>query len=618
MNFSNYFVYDFSKQTTRGGDILHKAIMDPEAAKASPTETVKEEGVGFDYATQWSYGFEELGAIIIPNFTGGSSGGALSESSKTYQALVNKGVQPMQAAQFIRGVPLYWGTEPFVQGPMYFGIICVLLFVFGCFAYKDKLKYWIIAAIVLCFLIAFGKNLAFFYKLLYNIIPGFNKFRAPTMILVIAQALMALLGVLGLNAFFSKDFSVADRIGVLKKTAISVLSVLVLVLVIGTSMFSFKSAGDNNSDEQFKTQLKQSVGDEAFANEIYSAVVKDRKAIMQKDTIRSIIYVLLVLALLFIYTKGYLKQRNIIIASIALLLLIDNWSFDKRYLNDNDFSDPILEAQNNFPLTDADKFILENNKDGARMIDLTGNVFNSASPAYYHRTIGGYNPAKLRRYQDIIEYGISYDLGENAKAGLTKANYINILNNKYLKQGVDANSVIVNNSALGNAWMVNHINWVKTPEEEILGVRDINPATTAVIMDEFKNNLNNFTPNTDSVYNENRYVRLVDSKDPMSIKYQFKSDKPELVIFSEVIYNPNRDWISYIDGKQVDHIRADYILRAMPIPAGSHEISFEFKPKLYATTNTIINIGHILFYIVIGIALFLFFRKKKKKEVINE
>jgi hypothetical protein len=283
----------------------------------------------------------------------------------------------------------------------------------------------------------------------------------------------------------------------------------------------------------------------------------------------------------------------------------------KRYLNDSQFEDKATVELNAFPQTAADAAILASNNDGARMVDFTGDVFNSASPVYFHRTIGGYNPAKLRRYQDIIEYGLSYDFQLAGKEGFIHTNYVNMLNTKYIKQSQEANGVIQNAFALGNVWLVNDVQMVTTPEDEILKVREINPAHTAVVHKEFEAYMKGFAPNTDTVKSDARFVKSVDTKDPMKLEYNFKSSKEELVVFSEVIYRPNQDWISYIDGKKTDHIRVNYILRGMKVPAGEHKITFEFKPKLYAMTNNILLLGNLLFYMFIAMLLYLYYRNRR-------
>ncbi len=622
MNFNNFFVNDFSKETTRGGDILNAAKMNPtKDAAGKQVVAENEKGVGFDYATQWSFGYEELGSLLVPNFVGGSSGASLDDESNVYSTLVNKNVPPQQAGQFVQRMPLYWGSEPFVQGPIYLGAIVIFLFIFGLFAYKGNLKWWIVAGVVFSILIALGKNFEVFYRLLYNIVPMFNKFRAPTMILALTEILMVTLGVLGLKDFFDDAVSTKeDRLKSLKFSAGITGGLLIFFILLG-SVFSFQAKAENggkSSDEQFKEQLTQMTGDTGFANEIYGALKKDRASLMRSDAIRSFIFVALAALLLLAFATAKFRQSSIIVTALSLLILIDFWMVSKRYLNENDFEDKTTVEANAFPQTPADAAILAQNKEGARMADFSGDIFNSASPVYFHRTVGGYNPAKLRRYQDVIEHGLSYDFQLINKIGFAKANFLNMLNTKYIKQSAEANGVIQNPYALGNAWFVNTIEKVNSPEDEILKVRDINPAQTAIVNSEFDAYLKDVTPNVDSsAQNTTRFITSVDTKNPMKLEYNFKSSNNEFVVFSEVIYRPNQDWISYIDGKPADHIRVNYILRGMKVGAGEHKITFEFKPKLYSLTNTILLLGNALFYLVIGALVFLFFRDRKEKIIIE-
>jgi hypothetical protein len=614
MNFDNYFVNDFSKDSTRGGDILHAAKMNPETATKTTGEAKKEQGVGFDYATNWSFGFEELGSLLVPNFCGGSSVAGLDENSNVYKTLTAKGVSPQQAEQFVQRMPLYWGSEPFVQGPAYLGAIVIFLFFFGLFAYKGNLKGWLIGCIVFTVLIALGKNFEVFYRLLYNIVPGFNKFRAPTMILALTQILMVILGVLGLKDFF--DDKISDKIDRLKTLKLSggIVGGILVLFIVMSSVLSFQSKADSNgksTDESFKEQLTQMTGDATFSNNIYSSLLQDRASAMRSDAMRSLLLVALAAGLLFAFATNKVKYPSYITLALSLIILIDFWMIDKRYLNDTDFEDSASLVSNSFPETPADAAILADNKDGARMADFTGDIFNSASPAYYHRTIGGYSPAKLRRYQDVIEYGLSHDFQLLNKGGFANANYVNMLNTTYIKQSPEANGVIHNPYALGNAWFVNNIEQVSTPEEEILKVRDINPARTAVVNKEFSKYLKEATPNPDTTAQSDiRYIRKIDTKNPEKLEYAFKSPSNEFVVFSEIIYRPNEDWISYIDGKPADHIRVNYILRGMKVDAGEYKITFVFKPKLFAMTSNVMLLGNGIFYAVIALLIFLSFRKK--------
>ena len=620
MNFQNFFVNDFSKETTRGGDILNTALMNPGDAKpeAKPVDN-KEKGVGFDYATQWSLGFEELGSLIVPNYTGAINITSLDTLQNFVAAIQSNQVNINPALQS-NSFSLYWGSEPFVQGPIYLGIIVFFLFVFGMFAYKGKLKWWILGSIIFATLMAFGKNFATFYKLLYNVVPMFNKFRAPTMVMALVQILMVIIGILGLKEFLGESTSKEDRIKSLKFSGIITAALVAFILLFG-GFSSFKSKNIQNGiskDDIFREEIAKA-NNPTVANTVMQALAKDREAFSRNDAIRSFILVLLAISLLVLFALDKLKQSSVIIVGLCLLIIYDFWGINKRYLNNGNFEDKTTVQSNAFPETPADAAILAENKDGARMFDFTTiqSRWNSASSAYFHRTIDGYSPAKLQRYQDIISYGLEYDLMNFvAKGQLEKANFWNMLNTKYIKQSEEANGVNLNPYALGNAWFVNNTQIANTNEEEILKVREINPAQTAIVNKEFESYLKDITPNTDSAQQSTtRFITKIDTKNPMKLDYNFKSDKDEFVVFSEVIYRPNQDWLSFVDGKPTDHIRVNYILRGMKVKAGEHKITFEFKPKMYALTNNVLLAGNLLFYIFIGGLLFWFFKNKKSENV---
>lgn len=365
------------------------------------------------------------------------------------------------------------------------------------------------------------------------------------MILALTEVLMVVLGVLGLKDFFDDTISTKeDRIKTLKLSA-AITGGLLVFFIVMSAVFSFQSKAvqdGKSTDDQFKAQLTQMTGDQNFSNAIYTSLKDDRASAMRSDAIRSLFFVALAVIVLASFATQKFRQPSSIVAVLTLLILLDFWMIDKRYLNSNDFEDTASLEMSAFPETPADAAILADNKTGARMVDFTGDVFNSASPAYYHRTIGGYSPAKLRRYQDVIEYGLSYDFQLLNKGGFAKTNFLNMLNTKYLKQTPEANGVIHNPNALGNAWFVNNLEIVNTPEEEILKVRNSNPAQTAIVNNEFAKYINGFTPNIDSsAQNDTRFIREIDTKNPMKLEYTFKSPKDEFVVFSEVIYRPNED-----------------------------------------------------------------------------
>lgn len=602
--------YDYSAESTRGKRILPELQDEGAATRAQQTG---ETGVGIAYATNWSQGIGECMTFIIPNFYGGASSGSLDANSHTYKALTSRGVQPTAAERFITGLPLYWGDQPFVAGPIYFGAVVILLFVLGLFLVQGKHKWWMLGAVILTIMISFGKNALWLYQFLYDNLPFFNKFRSPTMILALTQMLMAGLGVMGLAVMLKKE---TDRIAIqraLKFGGGAVLAVCLLMATLGPALISFTNEHKSTPTEQsvdarFLQQLKESVGDDNFATDLFAAMKKDRAALMSKDAYRSAIFIALAIALLFLASMGKISFPLAVIA-VGFVGMADLWGINKRYLSETNFEDKTLHTANLYRPTQADQVILQNGSD-ARMLDVTVNLFNDAGPSYFHQNIGGYNPAKLRRYQDLIERGISRDLGALNISGFENTPVLNMLNMRFIKTGQEAQQVIRNPNAFGNVWLVDSVLLVDTDMEEMEALHSTDLRATAVVHREFEDMLKDASLDEategDTIYLSSFY--------PDKMEYKAKLSSPRIAVFSEVIYKPNIDWTSSLDGKDHPHFRANYILRAMLIPEGEHTISFHFKPRAYSRFVPVSATASGIVVLLIGIGIFRMYRSSRSKE----
>lgn len=574
--------YDYSKHTIRGGGSELKE-------KAQQT---KSGGLDKDYAFSWSQGITESLSFIVPYFSGGASGEPLDEDSETYKTLTGRGVSPNQALNIIQRVPTYWGNQPFTAGPIYFGAALLFLFLFGFLISKNNLKWAMLACILLAMFLAWGKNFSLLSYFFFDYVPLYNKFRTPAMFVSIIMMFIPIVAVMGLNELLQEKVNKAEALKYLKISA-GVTAGLCVLLWLGSSLFSYKPDPSlNQTDTQYFENFKNATNDEAFATAMVDALRADREDIMKADALRSLMFIVLSALLVYLLVQEKIKFE-IAFAALAILVLIDLWAVDKRYLNETNFVDA-TEYDKYFRPRQVDLQILKDTDLHFRVHDITTDPFNSASASYHLKTIGGYHAAKLQRYQDLIEKHI-----RNGNMSV-----LNMLNAKYfiVKGNDGAPTAQTNPGALGNVWAVNAIQWVKDADEEIAALEDFNPDSLVVIDERYKSNFKS----SDNKYDGNAIVKLK-SYHPDKMVYTFEASTPQLVVFSEVFYNGNKDWISYIDGKKADHIRANYLLRAMEVPAGKHEIIFEFKPVAYYTGEKISLAGNILFVLLVGV---FFYRSK--------
>lgn len=566
-------VNEYSQYSIRG-----KAELKPQ------DPAVASEGLDKDYAFDWSYAPVETMTLLIPRFYGGSSNENLGKSSETYKTLTDKGVPANSAKEFTQSLPTYWGDLPFTSGPLYVGAIIIFLFVLGMLVAEDKLKYWLLAATVISLFLTWGKNFETFNYFLFDHLPLFNKFRAVMMAIVIAQLCMPILAMLALERVLQSD----EKNEMLKKKiyyAFGITGGLCLVIALSAGMFDFNAAGDVKMLENFKNMT----GDAGFAQQIMDSIISDREGLMRSDAFRSFILITLVAGAIFLYISGKLKQQIVVIVAASLIFL-DLWLLDKNYLNNANFQ---RKGGNTFfSPSPADEYILKDTAKSYRVFNLSGNPFTENRTSYFHKSIGGNNPAKLRRYQDLIERHLSKN---NEKV-------LNMLNAKYAIISPEQPPQLIP-GALGNAWFVQEIKKVNSPDEEIAALDKFEPAYTAVVdVNKFKVGKEKFDTSAAS-------IELKEYK-PNYLKYTSNSTSEKLAVFSEIYYPLG--WTATIDGKVADLIRVNYVLRAMYIPAGTHTIEMKFDLPSYHTGERISLIcSFLLIGGLIGVVLLEVVKKKK-------
>ena len=577
--------YEYSKASIRG-----KYLLKPLDTK----EVKREEGLDKNYAFDYSHEKFETFTLLVPNFYGGGSSTALDKNSATYKAMVEKGVPQESINQFIANVPIYFGGLNFTAGPVYAGAIICFLFVLGLLIVDNRWKWWLLGGTVLSFMLSWGSYFPSFNYFMFDHFPLYNKFRAVTMAMVIAQMTMPLLAMLALDKVLKSNLSEIE-----KPLKIS------LGIVVGTLVLIMLMASSGSLEGKSDAQLREAAGGEWLLD----AVKEDRISLVRADAFRSMMFILGAAVCIYLVLINKLKA-NIAIAIVALLTLIDLWSVDKRYLNKNNFAKHVME--NFYTPSEADVTIMEDKSLDYRVFNLN-NPFNDARTSYFHKSIGGYCAAKMRRYQDVIERALTPEMESlitsfNNKTFnpqlLASLPVLNMLNTKYLKLGESKDAVLLNPYALGNAWFVTDLKAVNGADQEIASLTSINPKLTAIAdLEEFV-----FTP---SQYDTTGARVSLDSYEPNHLTYTTSNNQIGFIVFSEVYYD--KGWQAYMDGKKIDHIRVNYILRGIHLPKGKHKIEFKFHPKTYYVGNTIGLYASIGLLIMVAGIIGVQFKRKLSK-----
>lgn len=588
--------YEYAKESMRGG-------------KSELTSDIKgnktKGGLDKDYAFQYSLGIGETFTFIVPGLYGGSNGGdEYNTNSKFVQKFSELGVPEDQAVQY-EDAYSYWGNQQGTSGPVYLGAIICLLFIFGIIYLKSWHKWWLIAASILGVLLAWGSNFQTFNYFLFDYLPFYSKFRAPTMALVIPQLCFPLMAVLALTQFISADIDVAEAWKKLKTT--SIITGIILVLLAGFYMTaSFTGPNDKAIRDQFKSMMHVRPGQQAppqleqqaeqTSRRLIDAIQSDRKSLMGSDLLRSFILVALAVVLMGLYLRKKISA-TILVAALIVLSAYDLLGVALRYLNAQKFVEP-EDFESVFTPTQAD-IQISKDPDHAnfRVFNETVDSYNDATTSYHHNSVGGYHPAKLDLYNDIITRQLSKGNME----------VFDMLNTKYFivpNPQTGKPMAQLNPGAFGNCWLVKGIKFVDNADQEMAALDNTDLKDTAVVENKYKTLIKGTF-----AFDSTASIKLQQNLNDL-IDYKFSAPTPQFAVFSEVYYP--KGWDAYIDGTKADYVRADYVLRGMYIPAGNHTIEFRFEPKSFTTGRIISIVANILVALLI-IATIVYYATKKKK-----
>lgn len=589
----------YTKETIRGKSELTAKITNPDGK--SPSSESKG-GLDKDYAFLYSYGKAETFTLLVPNVYGGGSAGGLTTDSEFYKAMTNRGVDPGAAKQMAElGAPTYWGDQPILGGPAYAGAALLFLFVLGMFVIRGPIRWWLLSAAVLMIMLAWGKNLMAFNELLFDYLPYLNKFRAMTMALCLAQLFLAAGAALGVQTIVNEKPTLAQLRQPLFISLALTAGVALVIAVAGGALFSFQKPNDID-------MLSRYFGE--AAKEFQTALIADRQSLMRADAFRSVILILLAAAALWLFLTN--KIKTVVFYPVLLAIVVfDLFSVDKRFLNNADFVSK-AQAATVFEPTAADQQILQDKSLGFRVMDQTESFMESNRASYFHRSIGGYNTTRLRRYNELVNYALQSNF----------LNILNMLNAKYVIQPgqADPNNpqqapagpiALPNPNVLGAAWFVGTVQQVNSADEEMTAMKTLNPRDSAVVDKRFAAELGNLPAKLDHTGST---IELTSYR-PDKLIYQANAVRDGLVVFSEVYYRGNEDWQAFIDGKPAPHLRANYVLRAMRVPAGKHTIEFRFDPPLARTGDMIDLICNVLLIGLIGFVAFWEGRGRRKEPV---
>ena len=592
MNLSNlYHTWQYSQESMRGKSELVKQN------SANQTNS----GLERDYITQWSYGIGETWTLLVPNTKGGASvplsmnETAMAKADPNYIEIYNQ-------------IGQYWGEQPGTSGPVYVGAFVLMLFILGLFIVKGPIKWALLAATILSILLSWGKNFMGFTDFFLDYVPMYAKFRTVASILVIAEFTIPLLAMLALKKFLEEPDQIKPR---LKYVGISFCLTGVVAMLFSVMPSTFFDSFISTSEMQaLKSLPAEHVGP------LMTNLTEMRQAMFTSDALRSFYIILVGTGILLAFAYGKLKKEYAI-AIILVICLVDLWTVNKRYLNDEMFV-PKSEREAPQQMTQADEQILRDKSLDYRVLNLASNTFNENETSYYHKSIGGYHAAKLRRYQEMIEQYISPEMQQMFKAvseaggDMTKISgdsiwpVLNMLNTKYMIFPLQGGQTVPlqNPYTYGNAWFIDKIQYVANANEEMAAVGQLNLRHEAVADAKFKAQLG------EAMEQDSVSIVTIKGYEPNELSYEVNSGKGGVVVFSEIYYP---GWTATIDGQPAELGRVNYILRALNVKSGKHDVVLTFKPKSVNTTETIAYISYVILMLVVLGAVYMEYRRRKMK-----
>ena len=593
LNLSNlYHTWQYGQESMRGKSELVK--------KNSANQT--NSGLDRDYITQWSYGIDETWTLLIPDAKGGASV-PLAQNTKAMEKADPNFMQIYQQ------LGQYWGDQPGTSGPVYVGAFVMMLFILGLFIVKGPMKWALLAATILSILLSWGRNFMPFTNFFLDYIPMYAKFRTVASILVIAEFTIPLLAMMALKRIVDEpEILTAKAKFVYASFGLTAGFCLLFALMPGVFFSDFISAQEMQAFQQFPAE---------YQGPIISNLTEIRKGIFTSDCWRSFWVIVIGSAFLLLYKMKKLG-KEFMIAGIAVLCLVDMWMVNKRYLYDDMF---VEKSVRDTPqqMTETDKIILRDKTLDYRVLNMASNTFNENETSYYHKSIGGYHPAKLRRYAELTSAYIAPEMQKTMKAiadaggDMTQVNgdsifpVLNMLNTKYFIMPLQGGQTVPlqNPYAYGNAWFVDKVSYVENANQEIDKVGKLNLRHEAVADAKFKEQLGQSVPQDDT-----SIVKLTQYK-PNNLTYEVKSSKGGIVVFSEIYYP---GWTATIDGQLTELGRVNYLLRALNVKAGNHKVVLDFHPTSIKKTETVAYVGYAVLLILLIVGIWVEIKKNKKAE----